>query len=164
MSAGVDAQALRRVAGHFPTGVTVVTATHAGKPCGLTVNSFNSVSLDPPLVLVCVARSARAFACLDVEGRFAVNVLAEGQADVARLFASKAEDKFAELPYRTSPHGSPLIEGAHAWLDCEVVARHGGGRTHQIYVARVVALATGHGQPLVFHAGRYKGLGPAPER
>ncbi len=161
----VDADALRRVAGHFPTGVTVVTTIHDGRPCGLTVNSFTSVSLDPPLVLVCVARSARAYACIDAEGRFTVNVLSERQEAIARLFSSKdAEDKFGGLAHRPSPHGFPILDGAHAWLDCEVVARHPGGDTHAIYVARVTALATGTGGPLIFHAGKYTGLGGATDR
>ncbi len=160
----VDAASLRRVAGHFTTGVTVVATTHQGRPCGMTVNSFVSVSLDPPLVLVCLAHSARAFSCVDAEGRFAVNVLAEGQEDVARLFASRSEDKFAEVEHHLSPHGSPILEGAHAWLDCEVVARYPGGRTHTIYVARVVGLAAGRGRPLVFHAGQYRSLEPTTVR
>jgi flavin reductase (DIM6/NTAB) family NADH-FMN oxidoreductase RutF len=154
----VDADELRRVAGRFPTGVTVVTATHEGRPCGLTVNSFASVSLDPPLVLVCVSHAARAFKCVDAEGRFAVNVLAEGQDSIARLFASTASDKFADLEHRASPHGNPVLDGVHAWLDCEVIARHPGGRTHTVYVARVTALAAGTGRPLVFHGGRYTGV------
>jgi 3-hydroxy-9,10-secoandrosta-1,3,5(10)-triene-9,17-dione monooxygenase reductase component len=154
----VDAASLRRVASHFPTGVTIVTTTHDGSPCGLTVNSFASVSLDPPLVLVCLARSARAYACVDAEGRFVVNVLAEGQEEIARLFASRSEDKFAEVAHRPSPRGAPIIDGAHAWIECDVVARYPGGHTHTIYVARVTALAAGHGRPLVFHTGQYRGL------
>ncbi len=154
----VDPNELRRVAGRFPTGVAVVTTTHDGRPCGLTVNSFASVSLDPPLVLVCVSQAARAFACIDAESRFTVNVLAEGQDAVARLFASTASDKFEQLGYRPSSRGDPVIDGVHAWLDCEVVARHPGGRTHTIYVALVTALADGMGRPLVFHGGRYGGL------
>ncbi|MBI2323673.1 MAG: flavin reductase [Chloroflexi bacterium] len=150
---------LRRVAGRFPTGVAVVTTTHEGRPCGLTVNSFASVSLDPPLVLVCVSQAARAFKCIDAEGRFTVNVLAEGQDALARLFASTVSDKFADVAHRPSPHGDPVLDGVHAWFDCEVVARHGGGRTHTIYVARVTALAEGSGRPLVFHGGKYGGLG-----
>lgn len=154
----VDAASLRRVAGHFPTGVTVVTATHDGRPCGLTVNSFTSVSLEPPLVLVCVARSARAYACVDAEARFVVNVLAEGQEEIARLFASRSADKFAEIAHRPSPSGAPIIDGAHAWIECEVIARYPGGHTHTIYVARATALATGHGRPLVFYGGQYGAL------
>ncbi len=161
----VDPRELRRVAGHFATGVTVVTAARDARPCGLTVNSFASVSLDPPLVLVCLARSARAYACIDAAERFAVNVLAEGQEEIARVFASKmAEDKFAGVPYRRSPHGLPIIDGVHAWLECEPIARHPGGRTHTIYVARVTDLAAGEGRPLVFHAGRYERLGRATAR
>lgn len=154
----VEAADLRRVAGHFTTGVAVVTTTREGGPCGLTVNSFTSVSLDPPLVLVCLARSARAYGCVDGAGRFAVNVLAEGQEGIARLFASRSEDKFGGLAYRLSRRGSPILDGVHAWLECEVVARHPGGQTHTIYIARVVALATGHGRPLVFHGGQYRSL------
>ena len=160
----VDAESLRRVAGHFPTGVTVLTTVHDGRACGLTVNSFTSVSLDPPLVLACVAHSARAYACIDAEGRFTVNVLSEGQEAIARLFSSKvAEDKFGGLAHRPSPHGFPILDGAHAWIDCEVVARHPGGNTHTIYVARVTALAAGTGRPLIFHLGRYAGLGGATD-
>jgi 3-hydroxy-9,10-secoandrosta-1,3,5(10)-triene-9,17-dione monooxygenase reductase component len=154
----VDGGDLRRVAGRFPTGVTVVTSTHDGRPCGLTVNSFASVSLDPPLVLVCLSRAARAFACIDAAGHFAVNVLADGQERLARLFASTAADKFAGLDHRPSPRGDPILVGVHAWMDCDVVERHPGGRTHTIYVGRVTALAAGTGRPLLFHAGRYGAL------
>ncbi|HEX9437692.1 MAG TPA: flavin reductase family protein [Candidatus Limnocylindria bacterium] len=154
----VEGSDLRRVAGHFPTGVTVVTTTHDGRPCGLTVNSFASVSLDPPLVLVCVSKAARAYACVEAERTFVVNVLAEGQDRIARVFASTAQDKFASVDHRRSPRGLPILDGVHAWLECDVVARHAGGRTHTIYVGRVSALATGSGRPLVFHGGRYTAL------
>ncbi len=122
------------------------------------MNSFTSVSLDPPLVLVCVSRAARAFGCIEATGRFAVNVLGEGQESVARLFASLAETKFAGLAHRSSPAGNPILDGVSAWLDCEVVARHDGGRTHTIYVGRVTAHDAPGGRPLVFHAGRYTRL------
>lgn len=158
MSSPVEGGDLRRVAARFPTGVTVATTFHEGRPCGLTVNSFTSVSLDPPLVLVCVSRAARAYACVEATGHFAVNVLADGQEAIARIFASTAEDKFRDLAYRRSPHGNPLLEGICAWMDCEVTARHAGGRTHTIYLARVIALAAGHGRPLVFYRGKYTGL------
>jgi len=149
---------LRRIAGHFPTGVAVVTAHRAGAPCGLTVNSFTTVSLEPPLILVCIARHARAHACMAEARRFAVNVLAEDQEDLARLFASLAEDKFAGLAYSLSPGGAPLLQGSHAWLDCEEVGRHDGGRTHDIVVGRVTAGAAGRGRPLAFYASRYARL------
>ena len=149
---------LRRVAGRFATGVTVVAATCDGVPGGLTVNSFASVSLDPPLVLVCISRAARAYRCVDGAGGFAASILAEDQEDVARLFASLDEDKFAKVGHHPSPRGHPLIAGACAWLDCEVVARHAGG-THTIFVARVTGLGAADGRPLLFHGGRYARLG-----
>lgn len=157
----VDGEALRRVAGHFPTGVTVVTAAWEGRPCGLTINSFASVSLDPPTVLVCVSRAARANACIEAAGRYAVNVLAEGQEALARVFASKTESKFAGVAYHTSPNGAPIFDGAHAWIECDVVARHPGGHTHTIYVGRVTALGTGQGRPLIVHGGRFARVGGA---
>jgi flavin reductase (DIM6/NTAB) family NADH-FMN oxidoreductase RutF len=157
----VGGEDLRRVAGHFPTGVAVVTTTHEGGPCGLTVNSFASVSLDPPLVLVCVAHAARAYACVEAEGHFVVNVLGEGQERIARVFASLAHEKFTGVGHRPSPRGDPILDGVHAWIECDVVARHPGGRTHTIYVGRVTALAVGHGRPLVFHGGRYTALADA---
>lgn len=158
MTGDVPGLELRRVAGHFPTGVTVVTTTDAGRPCGITVNSFASVSLEPPLVLVSISRAARAYACIEASGRFAVNVLAEGQERLARIFASTSEGKFEGLTFSPSPSGNPLLAGIHAWLDCDVVERHPGGRTHTIYVARVGRLATGSGRPLVFYAGAYTRL------
>jgi 3-hydroxy-9,10-secoandrosta-1,3,5(10)-triene-9,17-dione monooxygenase reductase component len=161
----LDGIELRRIAGHYPTGVTVVTTMHEGRPCGLTVNSFTTVSLDPPLVLICVGHTARASVCVEASGRFAVNVLAEDQEAIARVFADKSiEDKFAGLRYRPSPTGQPLLEGIHAWLDCEVTARHEGGRTHTIYVALVRAAVVLEGRPLVFHHGAYERLGAATPR
>lgn len=165
MTPAVEGVVLRRVAGYFPTGVTIVTTVHDGRPCGLTVNSFTSVSLDPPLVLVCLGHTARANTCVAATGRFAVNVLAEDQVAIARVFADKAvEDKFAGLRYRLSPAGQPLLEGIHAWLDCEVTSRHAGGRTHTIYVALVTAVGIGEGRPLLFHHGTYGRIGTATSR
>lgn len=154
----VDPAALRRIAGRFATGVTVVTTVHDGRPCGITVSSFTSVSLDPPLVLVAIARTARAYRCLAASRRFAVNVLAEDQERLARLFASLAEDKFAGLSYRRSPTGQPLLRGIHGWLDCEVVRTHPGGRTHTLFIAAVRALGPGRGRPLLFHRRAYTGI------
>lgn len=153
----VDGAELRRVAGAFATGVTVVAARHEGLPCGLTVNSFASVSLDPPLVLVCLSRAARAYRCIRSAGGFAVNVLADDQEHLARLFASLDDDKFAAVEHRPSPRGHPLIAGACAWLECEIVASHDGG-THTIHVGRVTAMETTSRAPLVFHRGRYARL------
>jgi flavin reductase (DIM6/NTAB) family NADH-FMN oxidoreductase RutF len=148
---------LRRVGGRFVTGVTVVTAQHENEPCGLTVNSFATVSLEPPLLLVSISKKARAYRCIDAAGHFAVNVLSEDQEAISRLFASTAEGKFARLVYRPSPRGDPLLDGIIAWLDCEIVARYPGG-THTIFVGRVTALWAGEGRPLLFHSGTYTRL------
>ena len=156
----VDPLALRRIAGRFATGVTVVTTVHRDSLCGITVNSFTTVSLRPPLVLISIAKKARAHACLEGSGRFAVNILAEGQDHLARLFASLAEDKFAGLRYRLSPSGQPLLTGTHAWLDCEVVSRRSGGRTHTLYTASVTAVGAGRGRPLIFHRRAYASIAP----
>lgn len=153
----VDGAALRRAAGAFATGVTVVTAAHGSVACGLTVNSFASLSLDPPLVLVCVSRRARAHGCIEAAGGFAVNVLAEDQERLARLFASLEEDKFGGVEHRPSPRGHPLLAGGCAWMECETVARHPGG-THTIHVGRVTALETTARRPLLFHRGTYARL------
>lgn len=136
---------------------------HEGRPCGLTVSSFTSVSLEPPLVLVCIARTARACACFEAARGSAVNVLAEDQERISRLFARLAEDKFREIADRPSPAGHPLLDGAHAWLDCEVVARYEGG-THAIYVARVTDLGIGTGLPPIFHRVHYARLDVATPR
>jgi 3-hydroxy-9,10-secoandrosta-1,3,5(10)-triene-9,17-dione monooxygenase reductase component len=154
----VTPDAFRRVAGRFATGVTIVTTLAGGTPWGLTVNSLTTVSLDPPLVLVSVSKRARAYAALARSRRFAVNVLADGQAPLARLFASLAEDKFDGVEYRRSPGGQPLIRGIHAWLDCAVVRTHAGGRTHTLFIAEVRAAAGGRGRPLVYHRRRYTRL------
>lgn len=151
----VDPGAYRRVAGRFATGVTVVTAVAGGRPCGITVSSFTSVSLEPPVVLIAVARKARAHACLETTGTFAVNVLADTQEPLARLFASLAEDKFRGIRYRLSPGGAPLLPGIHGWLDCAVRATHPGGRTHTLFLAEVTAVGAGRGRPLLYHRSAY---------
>lgn len=150
---------LRRTAGYFATGVTILTTLHEGQPHGLTVSSFASVSLDPPTILACLAQHARTKAMVDATRRFAVNLLAEDQEDVSRLFASKDEDKFGRIRTRPSPAGQPLLEGILAWLDCQVVARHPGGNTHTIYVAVVTSFGIGDGQPLLFYRGGYTRVG-----
>ena len=159
--AALDRLELRRVAGYFATGVAVVTSERDRAPCGLTVNSFTSLSLDPPLVLVCFDRGARSLPCVDVAGRFAVNVLAEGQEDLSRLFASKEEQKFTTVRTRPGATGLPLLVGAHAYLECTVTERHDGG-DHVIFIGRVDAVSAGEGRPLLFYRGRYDGLRGEP--
>ena len=155
-----DEVELRRVLGHFATGVTVVTTMTAGQPYGLTVNAFASLSLDPAQVLVCLKRGNRSYAAFGGATHFAVNVLGEDQVSLSRLFASDRERKFEGLAYRAGAlSGSPLLEGAHARLECAVAARLDVAGTHAIVVGSLLGYDLGDGLPLVFHRGRYHRLG-----
>jgi flavin reductase (DIM6/NTAB) family NADH-FMN oxidoreductase RutF len=155
----LDQLAFREALGRFPTGVTVVTATGPRGPAGLTTNAFSSLSLDPPLVLVCFERGSRTLPVVRETGRFAVNVLRAGQEDLARVFASKRvpAEKFASVTHSVD-HGVPVLDGALAWLVCDLQALHPGG-DHEIGVGAVTAL--GHdpdGDPLLFYGGSYRDL------
>lgn len=153
----VDPIELRGVLSMFPTGVTVVATRHVPEgACGLTANAFTSVSLEPPLVLVVVDRSSNTFPCIEGRGFFSVNVLAAGQENLAIAFARKGEDKFGEVPHRLGRSGAPLIDGAAAWLECNVESAHPGG-DHVILVARVDRMEPPDEDrpPLVFHRGSY---------
>ncbi|MFM9584061.1 flavin reductase [Streptomyces caniscabiei] len=148
----IEPQALKAVAGAFPSGVTVITTAPAGKPVGMTVSSFTSVSLDPPLILVCVARTASCLPAFRVGSPMGVNVLSGGQAHVAKTFASPVEDRFAVVEHRTGPHGVPLIEETAAWLSTHIVRIYDGG-DHVILLARVHALRRSAHTPLLYQAG-----------
>lgn len=160
MLGGVDAREFRDTLGAFPTGVAVVTATGAGGPAGLTTNAFSSLSLDPPLVLVCFDHGSRTLGVVQESRRFAVNVLRAGDEDLATLFAGKAPhpEKFAAVTH-TVDHGVPVLDSALAWLVCDLEAMHPGG-DHAIGIGSVTALGSDPaGEPLVFHAGRFRSLG-----
>ena len=155
----MDAREFRDAVGRFTTGVAVVTAAGPDGPAGLTTNAFSSLSLDPPLVLVCFDHGSRTLAVVRETRRFAVNVLRAGDEDLARLFAGKVPhpDKVAAVTH-TGEHGVPVLDTALAWIVCDLEALHPGG-DHDIGVGRVTAL--GHdpaGRPLVFHAGAYHDL------
>lgn len=156
----MDALAFRQVLGAYPTGVTVVaTRDGAGEPCGLTVNSFSSVSLDPPLVLVCIDKGASSHDRLLASGTFAVSVLAVGQGGVASRFASDpSELRFAEVDWYEGPTGDPIMGGAAAWLACDLDVVHEAG-DHSILVGRVVDLGLGEEEALVFYRGAYGRVG-----
>ena len=153
----VDPAELRRVGGHFATGVTVVTAEHDGRTCGLTVNAFVTVSLEPPLVLVSIGIASRSLPCLRRAGRFAVSVLGEDQESVARVFAGKDDDKLARVPTRRGVTGVPVVEGAIAWLECRTERQSDAG-DHVLLIARVERAGARGGRPLVFFRGRYGGF------
>ena len=151
----IDPIALRRAFGTFVTGVTVITTVDAdGKPRGMTANSFSSVSLDPPLLLVCVNKGALSYPAFCGSDRFAVNMLRDSQIDVSNLFASKAPDKFASVSYDVVHTGAPVLTDCLSWFDCTTYERVDAG-DHTILVGRVQAFGTSPSAPLGFCRGRY---------
>jgi flavin reductase (DIM6/NTAB) family NADH-FMN oxidoreductase RutF len=161
----LGADDFRRVMSHFATGVTIITAwDEGGRPTGLTASSFTSVSLNPPLVLVCVSQKAQSYPAIQAAGRFAVNILCMGQEGVSRRFAttSAGDEKFIGLDYRTGPFGLPVIAEALAELECTVVHAYPGG-DHTIFVAQVEtadARADLGKEPLLYFRGKYSRLHP----
>lgn len=154
-SASFDAAAFRSVLGQVPTPVCVVTAMTGRGPVGVTVGSFTSVSLDPPLVVFyCGLHSASGAAVVEA-GTFCVNVLSEHQEHVCRTFASRAEDRFAGCRWEPGGNGAPRLDGAAAWIECRLEESFPAG-DHLAVVGRVDGLAAAPGQraPLVFHRGR----------
>jgi flavin reductase (DIM6/NTAB) family NADH-FMN oxidoreductase RutF len=155
--ATVSPRALREAMGAFPTGVTVVTTVGAGgEPVGTTANAVTSLSLEPPLLLVCFARESRTLAAIGAHGGFAVNVLGARDRHLSAAFArSGAADAWEELEYSAGPSGSPCFARALAHLDCALERRLPGG-DHEILVGRVLHATTGaEDEPLIFHRGRY---------
>jgi flavin reductase (DIM6/NTAB) family NADH-FMN oxidoreductase RutF len=154
----------RKVLSHFGSGVTVVTTSDADKrPTGLTCSAFASVSLEPPLVLVCVDHKALSFPALRDRGRFAVNILSSDQEGVSRRFAtSKILDKFEGVAHTISELGLPLVAGALAHLECVTVSTHIEG-DHTIFIGRVEQAGAPGGEPLLYFKGRYERLAPEPK-
>jgi flavin reductase (DIM6/NTAB) family NADH-FMN oxidoreductase RutF len=158
----VDAASFRRALGQFASGVTVVTTRDgAGRPLGLTVSAFCSVSLDPPLVLVCIDHRSDANRGLRESGRFAVSVLGEQQEDVSRRFAAAGKGKLEGFSFLDGPLGLPLVPGALTHLACRIRSFHDEG-DHTVWVGEVERATTHAGAPLLHQAGRYRRL--APER
>ena len=150
-----DGAKFRQVLGHFPTGVTVITAKTDDGPAGLAVGSFFSVSLDPPLVGFCPGKSSSSWPRIEATGHFCVNILAEDQEDVARVFAGKGEDKFQSVGWKPAATGSPVIRDVLAWIDCALEDVHDAG-DHYIVTGRVRELKVEReGHPLVFFRGGY---------
>jgi flavin reductase (DIM6/NTAB) family NADH-FMN oxidoreductase RutF len=143
----------------LPTGVTIVTSIGPDGPAGATANAVGSLSLEPPLMLACLDRGSRTLAVVRDARRFGISVLAAGQGELARAFASKASHgkKFREVEF-SERSGVPILAGTVAWAACSLRALHDGG-DHEIAVGDVVELGADGGDPLVFHAGDYRGLG-----
>jgi flavin reductase len=150
----------RSAVGSFATGVTVVTTRGEEHAYGMTANAFSSVSLDPPLVLVCVISQSEGSEHIRRNGCFAVNVLKADQEPLSRYFASRerprGRDAFGEVDHRIAASGSPILEGAIGYLDCRLHTSHDAG-DHEIFIGEVLELGFDpEGEPLVFHGGRYK--------
>jgi len=157
--AGSDARTFRDALGCFATGVTIVTAfCPDGTPIGLTANSFTSVSLDPPLLLACIATSAGSAPFLREAERFAVNVLQIGQQPASNRFAGKGEDRFAATPWETGEYGTPVLTGSLSSFECARHAVHDGG-DHFILVGHVLrAIFEPRRDPLLYFRGKYRTL------
>ena len=150
-----DSAQFRQVLGHFPTGVTVIAAMTDEGPVGMSVGSFFSVSLEPPLVAFCAGHSSTTWPLIKPVGSFSVNILAEDQEHVCRLMASKDVDKFSGMGWKAASTGSPILEGVLAWIDCEIDVVHTAG-DHDIVVGRVKDLEVAReGGPLLFFRGGY---------
>lgn len=160
MSEGTDPSTMRQVLGHFPSGVTIVTGMTDEGPAGFTCQSFSSLSLDPPLVLVLPGRSSTSWPRIGDTGRFCVNVLSQEQTELSTTFARSGGDKFAGVRWQESELGSPILTGATAWIDCRLHAVHEGG-DHLIVVGAVHDLGAPGDPPLVFHRGGYARTSPA---
>jgi 3-hydroxy-9,10-secoandrosta-1,3,5(10)-triene-9,17-dione monooxygenase reductase component len=153
----VDGARFRQVLGHFPTGVTVITAITDAGPVGLAVGSFFSVSLDPPLVGFCVMLTSSTWPVIERSGHFAVSVLADDQIDVCRQLATKDPDKFIRVHWTPAlVTGAPLVDGAVAHIDCTTEEVHQAG-DHWVVIGRVHHMSAGPAgrSPLLFCAGTY---------
>lgn len=155
---GHDPRTLRDALGCFATGVTVVTCLHEGKPAGLTVNSFTSVSLDPPLLLVCIAKNAASAKALTSASHFAINVLQTGQQPASIRFSTRDEDRFGATPWACGEAGAPILNDSLGVFECERFAAYDGG-DHHILVGQVVKASFDAGlDPLLYFRGRYRRL------
>lgn len=151
----ITPDAFRDVLGRFATGVTVLTTRDAdGRDCGMTVSAFAALSLDPPLVLACIARDATIAGAVAAASHFGVSVLAAHQEPLARRFADPNVDRFVGVPLSRGALGVALVNGALAHLECRVTARHQAG-DHTIVIGEVLAASAEHGEPLVHFRGDY---------
>jgi flavin reductase (DIM6/NTAB) family NADH-FMN oxidoreductase RutF len=154
----VGEEKFRIVMGHFATGITVVASRDAqGEPVGLTVNAFTSVSLDPPLVLVCIHKKAEGHDAVLAAGHFGVSILAEDQGDIAMVFSQEDPlSRFEGVETWDGPLGSPILQGALAWIDCHIEEVFPGG-DHSILLGRVQGCEASDGDPVLFFRGALKG-------
>ena len=150
----------RQALAKFATGVAVIGSLEAdGSIHGMTANALTSISLDPPLVLVCIGHMRNTYRNVRTRGRFGINVLSEQQRDIAHYYARQDKDRVGDVrvPWLMKGGGSPRVEGSLAFLECRVVAHHDHG-DHAIFIAEVEGVVTGPGQPLLFHESQLRNL------
>lgn len=150
----------RSALGMFATGITVVTArSPEGEPIGLTVNSFNSVSLEPPLIVWSLSNDLPSRPLFEACEYYAINVLAEDQVELSQRFASRLDDKFAGLAFDEGVGGVPLLRGCCARFECRNTVRHPGG-DHVVFISEVVGFERNERAPLIYFGGAYRRLAP----
>jgi flavin reductase (DIM6/NTAB) family NADH-FMN oxidoreductase RutF len=155
----IEKNELRRVMGHFATGVTVITSIRAsGEMHGLTANAFSSVSLVPPLLLICVDKKAESYPCFEESKIFTVNILASDQESLSRKFAVSGGNKFEGVSYRIGANGAPILNGAIAYLECKLAGSMDAG-DHTVYLGEIEQAETHEAKPLLFFRGGYRELG-----
>jgi flavin reductase (DIM6/NTAB) family NADH-FMN oxidoreductase RutF len=154
----IEKNELRRVMGHFATGVTVITTiSKDGAPYGLTANAFTSVSLEPPLLLISVDRKAESFPYFEESKIFTVNILRDDQESISRRFAVSGGPKFEGVAYHNGGNGAPILDGTLAHLECRLYAAHDGG-DHMLYLGEIIEAETREGRPLLFYRGGYRSM------
>ncbi len=154
----IDARDLRDALGRFATGVCIITTIESQKPIGMTVNSFASVSLDPPLVLWSLQNNSDVYEAFATPKHFAINILSKEQQGHANLYARKGDHLLETSHYRVGKYGSPILRGALTTLECELEISYEGG-DHQIIIGRVRDMHTRPtGEPLLFFSGGYREL------
>ena len=152
----VSEEKFKSALSRFASGITIITtADNSGTPVGLTVTAFSSLSLHPPMVLVCIDKSANSYPSMTLKSHFVVNILAEDQEQLSLVFASRSlQDRFSNIRFRLNAHNVPVLDGCLAYLECQVENSYEGG-DHTIFVASVVNASNQEGNPLLYYASRY---------
>lgn len=153
----IDEYRFRQALGHFATGVAVVTAEYQGVLYGMTVSSFTSLSLKPPLILICVDKTVNTHLAISESGRFAANVLERKQEHLSRRFATHEEDKFVGVAWHIGQFGLPVLEGVLAVIECRICDTFPGG-DHSIFVGEVMDAEISQGSPLLYYRRGYHEL------
>jgi flavin reductase (DIM6/NTAB) family NADH-FMN oxidoreductase RutF len=157
---GLASEEFRRACGRFPTGVAIASVMDSQEtPHGLTVNSFTSVSLTPPLILICLGHEVTSLDVFRTASHFAINILAEDQREISARFARQGHDRFDGVEWRRGEYGAPLLEGVLAEIECALRRAIPAG-DHDILLGEVLRVRVHKGDPLVHYASRYRRLAP----